>query len=83
MPILFASDESELLAASRTGDATARKRLFDSYLELAALLALRLGPVWMRPLDAIQGANVVLGRLLDDGSVISPVRELTPVLVKL
>ena len=64
------------------GDETARKRLLEGHLELGALLARRLAPTWMRPIDAIQEANVVLARLVDDKSVALPVRELTSALIR-
>lgn len=82
LPLLFAVDEADLLNASRSGDESARKRLLEGHLEVVALLALRLAPRWMRPIDAIQEANVVLSRLLDDKSVAVPVRELTSALIR-
>jgi hypothetical protein len=51
--------------------------LADVYLELTALLALRLAPDWMRPLDAIQEGNLVLLRLVDDASVGQPATRLS------
>lgn len=81
-PLLFAVDEPNLLTASRSGDETARTRLLEGHLEVAALLALRLVPKWMRPIDAIQEGNIVLGRLLDDKSVPVPMRELTSALIR-
>lgn len=82
LPLLFAVDEADLLTASRRGDDSARKRLLEGHLVIAALLALRLPPRWMRPIDAIQEANVVLNRLLNDESVAVPVRELTSALIR-
>jgi DNA-directed RNA polymerase sigma subunit (sigma70/sigma32) len=81
-PIFSAADEPGLLSACRDGDEGARTRLVNGYLELVALLALRLAPIDMRPLDAIQEANVVLIRLLEDESVTAPSAALTSALVR-
>src|SRR5438309_10068136 len=71
LPVLGQGEEGDALARSRTrpGDQRARKRLIEGHLELTALLAIRLAPGRMRPLDAIQEANLVLIRLVDDPSV--------------
>lgn len=74
-PILTRQRELELRRTARAGDAAARTALIEGYLELAAMLALRLAPEWMRPLDAIQEANVVLVRMMeeDDHAVLGAV----------
>lgn len=82
LPVLTAENESLLLAATRDGSEETKKRLVEGYLELVAFLALRLAPLDMRPLDAIQEAPVVLMRLLEDKSVAAPAHELTPALVR-
>lgn len=51
--------------------------MIEGYLELTALLALRLAPDWMRPLDAIQEGNIVLIRLVDDAAADHPAAHLT------
>jgi hypothetical protein len=61
-----------LLQEARAGDAVARSRFIDSLLQLTATVARRECPSWMRPMDAIQEANVVLLRLVDDPDVTDP-----------
>jgi DNA-directed RNA polymerase sigma subunit (sigma70/sigma32) len=82
VPLLPGRDEAHLLSASRNGDQAAKERLVESYLELVALLALQLAPSSLSPLDAIQEANLILIRLIDDPSVAQPAREITPLLVR-
>src|SRR6202035_4382290 len=74
---LQGNEVHDVLTASREGDETARRRAVEGHLELTALLALQLAPEWLPPLDAIQEANVVLTRLIDDPSVSHPARVLT------
>jgi DNA-directed RNA polymerase sigma subunit (sigma70/sigma32) len=71
------SEAHVLLSAGRQGDDDAQRRVVEGHLELAALLALQLSPEWLPPLDAIQEANVVLSRLIDDRSVPSPASALS------
>ena len=82
LPLLPPSEEREALKRAREGDEAARRRVIEGYLELTTLLALRLAPEGMRPLDAVQEANVVLMRLVDDASVDRPAARLTDALVK-
>ena len=81
LPMSTVSDERSELVRAREGGDEARTRVMQSHLELAALLALRLAPDWMSPLDAIQEANIVLAHLVDDGSVARPAARLTDALV--
>jgi DNA-directed RNA polymerase sigma subunit (sigma70/sigma32) len=62
---LIPNDESQLMKAAREGDENARQQLIKSYLYMAAEIGLRLARPNMKPLDAIQGSNVVLLRLID------------------
>ena len=84
LPVLGQGEEGDALARSRTraGDETARRRLIEGYLELTALLAIRLAPDGMRPLDAIQEANLVLIRLVDDTAVTRLAARLTDAIVE-
>lgn len=80
-PLLTLTAEREGLKRAREGDEPARKRVIEGHLELTALLALRLAPEWLRPLDAVQEANIVLVRLIDDPSVAHPAARLTDALL--
>jgi histidinol-phosphatase len=75
LPQIAETDEQDLLARARAGDRAARKAVAESYLELAAMLALKHRPPGMREIDAIQEANVALMRLID-GSGERPAVEL-------
>ena len=87
LPRVSAINESELLAAWRRRDDEAAKsaldRAFRGYLDVTALLALHLAPPWMSPIEAIQEANLVLMRLVEDPAVPRPIALLTSALVKL
>jgi len=80
-PRLSPGDEQQELLRAAEGDHDARKRVIEGNLEVAARLALRLAPDWMRPIDAIQEANLVLARLVDDGSGGQPADRLSDELV--
>ena len=80
IPLLASRDEAVTLKRAREGDESARKRVIEGYLEVTALLALRLAPDWMRPLDAIQEGNIVLVRLVDDATVAHPAARLSEAL---
>jgi DNA-directed RNA polymerase sigma subunit (sigma70/sigma32) len=81
IPLLAPGEERECLKRAREGDESARRRLIESYLEVTALLVLRLAPDWMRPLDTIQEGNIVILRLVDDASVADPAARLSDALV--
>lgn len=72
LPRLSPEEEASLLLSGRSGDQEAMRRLIEGLLERAAKLALELAPATMRPIDAIQEANVVLVRLLSDAAVPDP-----------
>src|SRR5437016_2392508 len=80
IPLLSLLEERDGLKSGREGDELARKRVIEGHLELTALLALRLAPDWLRPLDAVQEANLVLVCLVDDPSVAHPAGSLTEAL---
>ena len=80
-PLLTLTEEREGLKRAREGDEPARKRVVEGHVELTALLALRLAPDWMRPDEAVQEANIVLVRLIDDASVDRPAVRLTDALL--
>ena len=58
-------DESAMLESARSGDVEARETLVRAYLYRAAEIALRLAPEGFDKLDAVQEANIVLVRLVD------------------
>ena len=80
-PLLTSGEERESLKRAREGDESARKRVIEGYLEVTALLAIRLAADWMRLLDAIQEGNLVVLRLVDDASVAVPAARLGEALV--
>jgi len=82
LPRLSPGDEPQLLLRGAEGDHDARKRVIEGNLEVAARLALRLAPHWMRPLDAVQEANLVLVRLVEDGVGGQPADRLSEELVR-
>jgi hypothetical protein len=69
LPVLSRDDAEEVLALARSGDEPAHRRVIEGYLELTAVLALRLAPPWLAWLDAVQEANLVLLQTVDDDSV--------------
>lgn len=83
LPLLTLTEERDVLKRAREGDEAARRRVIEGYLELVTLLALRLAPEGMRPIDAIQEANLVLLRLVDDASVDRPAAHLTDAILAL
>jgi hypothetical protein len=70
------AERANWLALARGGDATARKRYIESLLLEAATVATGECPPGMRPLDAIQEANVVLVDLVDDSQLPDPATAL-------
>lgn len=76
-PIVRQDEEKRLLAAARGGDDQARKKVIESYLALTAHLALKHSPADADGLDAIQEANLVLIRLIED-PVVPDVAEALP-----
>jgi len=81
LPRLSPGDERQELLRAAEGDHDARKRVIEGNLEVAARLALRLAPNWMRALDAIQEANLVLVRLVVDGVGGQPADRLSDELI--
>lgn len=72
LPTVPVTERASLLALARGGDAVARRRAIESLLLEAATVATRDCPVGMRALDAIQEANVVVVRLVDDDQTPDP-----------
>jgi hypothetical protein len=73
------------LAKARTSDESsrdARESLVEGCLATTAFLALNLAPSWMSDLDAIQSANLILSKLIEDPLVSNPVARLTPEILK-
>jgi len=70
------NQERELLLNSHGGDKSALRKLMHSYLELIALLAIKLTPEERDPIQAIQEANVAMWEVLQDASVDEPVARL-------
>jgi DNA-directed RNA polymerase sigma subunit (sigma70/sigma32) len=66
---LTPDEERALLDAARRGDEEARRSVSQGQLVAAAEFALAVARPWMRSLDAIQEANLVLFRLIDDEKV--------------
>lgn len=76
-PPLAPDEEETLLAKARNeGDRVAKKRVVTSYLARTAEIALRIRPGRLPPLDAIQEANLVLIRVIEDPFVRKPRRAL-------
>ena len=67
-----AHERMTLLARARLGEANARKRYIECLLLETASIATSECPPGMRPLDAIQEANVILVRLVDDDQTPDP-----------
>ena len=65
-----------LLSQARAGHLDARQRYIDCLLHEAATISLRERPSWMPELDAVQEANLVLVRLVDNPEVADPQREI-------
>ena len=53
-------------------DEAALRRVIEGYLELTAMLALRLAPPWLGWLDAVQEGNLVLLQTVNDDAVVVP-----------
>jgi len=68
-PLLPRSEELRLLPLAHAGDEAAKMRLIQGLLELTAILALRVAPDWLPPLDALQIGNIELIRAVEDASV--------------
>ena len=66
-------DERELLSRARSGDSLALDSLIQNYLELTALITLKLVREGFPMRTAIQESNAVLTNLLQDSSVEEPV----------
>jgi DNA-directed RNA polymerase sigma subunit (sigma70/sigma32) len=81
LPLLSRAEESVLLAQVRQGNKDAEPRVIEGNLELTARLGLRLAPLWLGPIDAIQEANLVLLRTVEDAAVDHPASVLTDRLV--
>jgi hypothetical protein len=56
--------EERLVSCAASGDASARRRLVDTYAELATLLALRLRPDGMSEAAAVAAAQEELDRVV-------------------
>ena len=61
------TNEDELVQLARSGDKKARRALVISYAHIAAELGIRLARPWMEPLEAIQEANFVLMKIVNEG----------------
>jgi DNA-directed RNA polymerase sigma subunit (sigma70/sigma32) len=72
LPPLRREREAELLEAARAGDESSRRFAIEGLVEISALLAIRYAPEGLRLIDAIQEANVVLCRLVDDAKCPDP-----------
>jgi DNA-directed RNA polymerase sigma subunit (sigma70/sigma32) len=72
LPVLRREDEAMSLLSARSGDEEAHRRVIEGYLELTAILAVRLAPRWLGWLDAVQEANLVLLETVNDDSVAVP-----------
>ena len=83
VPVLPKATERGLLVASREGDKAATRALIEGYLELTAVLAVRLAPEWMDPIHAVQEANIVLSQVIEDADVPLPAAVLSDRLLTL
>ena len=70
------NEERKLVLQVRDGDKAALRKLMHSYLELIALLAIKLTPEERDPIEAIQEANVAMWEVLQDADVEEPVLRL-------
>ena len=61
------ADEQRLARLAAQGDRESRDRLVETYLDRVARIAQELAPSSMRPLDAIQEANIVVVRAIAEG----------------
>ncbi len=68
--------ERDLVQQVHDGDKSALRKLMHSYLELIALLAIKLTPEDRDPIEAIQEANVAMWEVLQDPYVDEPVLRL-------
>jgi DNA-directed RNA polymerase sigma subunit (sigma70/sigma32) len=68
--------EQELLNRGRSGDKAALTQLMHSYIEMVAILALKLTPQGVDAIEAIQAANEATIELLRDSSVDEPLLQL-------
>lgn len=80
LPWVEPEDVPGLLRRARVGDPEARQRLIEGHLELTALLAWNLRPVWLAPVDAVQEANLILVRLVEDPACATPGAEIAAAL---
>ena len=80
LTLVAPGDVDGLLARARAGDAESKRRLIEGHLELTAMLAWSLRPVWLAPIDAAQEANLILVRLIEDQTCPVPLAELIPAL---
>lgn len=71
-PRLSAGVERSLLRRGRRGDGEALRRVIESYLYRAATIAIERAPSEVRRSDAIQAANTVLIRLVEDRTIQEP-----------
>jgi hypothetical protein len=76
IPPLTRAEEVSLVAAARDGDEVAKSKAIQGNLELAAVLALRFAPAWLDAVKAIQEANLVLLRAVEDAGCVAPSIEL-------
>jgi len=76
IPRLTRAEEVSLLAAARAGDKGTESQAIQGNLELAAVLALRLAPELLDAVEAVQEANLVLVRAVDDAQCVAPSIEL-------
>ena len=71
-PVPDSDTKAALLSDARQGDEVARKRLIEGLLAFIANAATAGRPEGMPAIDAIQEANVVLTRLVDNPAVPDP-----------
>lgn len=72
LPVPDEGTEAALLSDARGGDDAAKKRVIEGLLLLTANAAKVAHPPGMSGLDAIQEANLVLVRIVEDPAVAKP-----------
>jgi len=68
--------EQELLIRGRGGDKAALTQLMHSYIEIVAIISLKLTPQSVDAIETIQAANEAMIELLRDSSVDEPLLHL-------
>lgn len=80
LPLVATDQLPALRDRALAGDTDAGKLVVQCHLEVAALLAWHLRPSSLAPIDAVQEANVILVRLVNDPTCDVPTLDLASAL---